>query len=773
MNPAVDQQLFARYGRFLVKHPLWFLVLPLVVCFGCIAGLAFLGSTPDSRIFFSDDNPQLQALQEMEDTFSKSDNAFIALSPKSGSVFNPETFNLIVELTAASWQVPFSNRVNSLSNFQYTRAMGDDIQVRDLIEADVGYTAAYIADVEEYVMGKPSMRDRTVSSDGRVTAINITVRKPEDDPQAVFEIIEYVRAMVADFEARFPDTTFYLTGGTAFDAAFTEVPAADNRILGPLMLLIIVVILGLSLRSFWFVAAAMLLIGLATGTMLGATGWAGARMNAGTAGAPVIVLSLSVAYCVHILATVRQQMQVGLNQPAAIVESLRVNISPVTITSITTTIGFLSLNFSDAPPFRQLGNMVAIGVFATLVLSVTLLPAALCYVRLAVQAKRGFMSTVMTNLADFVVLRWRVLLPVTGVVVALLSLGSFRIVLDDNFIEYFDDRYRLRRDTDFIEKNLTGMNALEYPFPAAQEGGVLEPEYLRDVVAFETWLRQQPGVTNTASLVEVLKDLNQSMNGNDPEFYTLPDSRELAAQLLLMYEMSLPYGLDLTHQIDISKSSSRVVALVQGASSADLRRLNAAAETWLDNNVEGEAVKGSGLSLIFAHISGRNINSMLFGSLFALVFISFILIFALRSWRIGLLSLVPNLVPAAMALGIWGYFVGVAGLSVAVVVAITLGIVVDDTVHFLSKYLRARREMGLPPSQAVSFAFSTVGVALWITSLTLIAGFAVLAFSGFRVTAEMGLLSAVTVGLALLADFFLLPPLLLYFDQSEAFEQSE
>ncbi len=770
MNSAIDQQLFARYGRLLVKHPLWFVALPLLICLGCIAGLTSLESTPDSRIFFSEDNPQLQALQDMEDTFSKSDNAFIAIAPGTGSVFNAETFKLIVELTEASWQVPYSNRVNSLSNLQYTRAEGDEIQVRDLIETGIDYTAEYIAGVEKYVLGKPSILDRTVSSDARVTAVNITVQKPQDDPQAVFIIIEHVRDLVADFEARYPDTTFYLTGGTAFDAAFTEVPAIDNRVLGPLMLVIIVVILGLSLRSFWFVAAAMLLIGLATGTMLGTTGWVGARMNAGTAGAPVIVLSLSVAYCVHILATVRQQMQAGLNQAEAIVESLRVNFSPVTITSITTAVGFLSLNFSDAPPFRQLGNMVALGVVATLILSVTFLPAVLCYVRLTVPAKRGFMSTVLTGLADFVVLRWRILLPVSGIVVVLLSLGSFRIVLDDNFIEYFDDRYRLRRDTDFIEKNLTGMNALEYPFPAALEGGVLEPEYLRDVVAFETWLRQQPGVTNTASIVEVLKGLNQSMNGDDPEYYVLPDSRELAAQLLLMYEMSLPYGLDLTHQIDISKSSSRVVALVQGASSADLRRLNAAAEDWLDSNVNAD-VRGSGLSLIFAHISGRNINSMLFGSLFALVFISFILIFALRSWRMGLLSLVPNLVPAAMALGIWGYSMGVAGLSVAVVVAITLGIVVDDTVHFLSKYLRAKREMGLPPPQAVRFAFSTVGVALWITSCTLMAGFAVLALSGFRVTAEMGLLSAVTVGLALVADFFLLPPLLLYFDNN--FDKSQ
>lgn len=767
MKPSLDEQLYSRYAKFLVANPLWFVLVPFFFCLVAIAGLKFLDSTPDSRIFFSEDNPQLKALQEMEATFSKNDNAFIAISPDSGTVFTPDIFKLIVELTEASWQVPFSNRVNSLSNFQYTQASGDDIRVQDLIETGIEYDDSYVKRVERYVMGKAAMINSTVSADARVTAINITVQKPEEDPKAVFTIVEYVRSMVADFEQRYPGVNFYLTGGTTFDAAFVEVPAADNRVLGPLMLLLIVIILGLSLQSFWLVVSALLLIGLATGTMLGMTGWWGARMNAGTAGAPVIVLSLSVAYCVHVLATIRQQMQSGFTQTAAINESVRVNFAPVTITSITTAIGFLSLNFSDAPPFRQLGNMVALGVLATLVLSVTLLPGVLCFVRLRVQSGPGFMSGVMTSLADWVLRRRSVLLPLATVVVVVSSLGSFRIVLDDDFIKYFDDRYQLRRDTDFVEKNLTGMNALEYPFPARQEGGVLEPEYLQKVVAFENWLLQQPGVTSTSSIIEVLKDLNQSMNGGDIAFHVLPESRPLAAQLLLMYEMALPYGLDLTHQIDISRSSSRVVALVRDASSAELRKLNARAEQWLQQNVPDQAVKGSGLSLIFAHISGRNINSMLFGSLFALAAISFILIFALRSVRVGLLSLVPNLVPAAMALGVWGYLVGVAGLSVAVVVAITLGIVVDDTVHFLSKYLRAKREMGLTPPEAVRFAFSTVGVALWITSITLMAGFAVLALSGFRVTAEMGLLSAVTIGLALLADFFFLPPLLLFFDKED------
>jgi len=255
------------------------------------------------------------------------------------------------------------------------------------------------------------------------------------------------------------------------------------------------------------------------------------------------------------------------------------------------------------------------------------------------------------------------------------------------------------------------------------------------------------------------------MHGDDPAYYRIPESRELAAQFLLLYEMSLPYGLDLNNSIDIEKSQSRVFAILQDASSGDMRKLNVRAEAWLKAEHPALFTEGSGLSMAFAYVSERNIRSMLFGSLIALLAISLILVVALRSVRTGIISLIPNLVPAAVALGIWGYLVGEVGLSVAVVVAITLGIVVDDTVHFLTKYLTARRERGLSVEDAIRETMQTVGVALWVTTMALIAGFGALYFSGFKVNSEMGVLSAVTILIALIADYLLLPSVLMRFDK--------
>jgi len=220
--------------------------------------------------------------------------------------------------------------------------------------------------------------------------------------------------------------------------------------------------------------------------------------------------------------------------------------------------------------------------------------------------------------------------------------------------------------------------------------------------------------------------------------------------------------LDLNNQINIDKSATRLTVTIKNLSSNEVLALEERAQHWLKNNVPAAMqTVGSSPTVMFANIGMRNIHGMLIGAVMALVLISLTLIIALRSLKFGLISLVPNLVPTAMAFGLWGLFVGQVGLGLSVVAGLTIGIVVDDTVHYLSKYLRARREQGLAPPQAVRYAFRSVGLALWVTSVVLVAGFLTLSQSHFVLNSEMGIMTAVTIVLALTADFLFLPPLLM------------
>ena len=254
--------------------------------------------------------------------------------------------------------------------------------------------------------------------------------------------------------------------------------------------------------------------------------------------------------------------------------------------------------------------------------------------------------------------------------------------------------------------------------------------------------------------------------GDDPDAYRIPESQELAAQYLLLYELSLPQGLNLNNQIDRSRSATRVSVSAETLSSQELLDLNAHAEAWLKENAPHVAgVNSTGPAALFAYIGQRNIRAMLIGTAVVLLAISAILLFALRSLRLGLISIVPNLIPAVLGLGVWGLAVGQISLSLSVVVAMTVGIVVDDTVHFLSKYRRARREYGQGPEDAVRYAFDTSGRALITTTVVLVAGFLIFVFSPFVPTAEVGVLTAVIIAFALVADLSLLPALLTTLDR--------
>ena len=371
----------------------------------------------------------------------------------------------------------------------------------------------------------------------------------------------------------------------------------------------------------------------------------------------------------------------------------------------------------------------------------------------------------MEAFAEFLIAHRRRVFLTTAAVIAVLVIGIERITLDDNFNTYFGERFEVRKAGDFAESNLIGSNYLAYSLPAGGSNAIAEPAYLAGLEKLAIWFRRQPEVKHVSTFSDIMKMLNRKLNGDNPEQYRLPENREVAAQYMLLYELSLPQGFDLNDRVDIAKSSTRFTVSVKNISSIELQKLAGRAQAWMSANTPSLRSPATGITIVYANLAERNIRAMLLGNIIALTLISFVLIFALRSLKMGLISLVPNLIPAAIAFGMWGYINGEVGLAISVVMTMTLGIVVDDTVHFLSKYLRARREHHMSSSMACLFAFGTVGPALWITSLALFAGFCVLGLSGFKLNSEMGLLNAAVIAVALLADFLFLPPLLMWLDR--------
>lgn len=754
----------ARYTAFILRFRLYVIALAAALMLAAALGAGFIGVTNDYRSLFDDDNPQLAALDDFESTYGASNAALIAVAPREGTVFTGEVLGAIEELTDAGWGVPHSTRVDSLTNYFHSEGREDDLIVEPLVSDAETLEDADLARIREIALNAPAVAGRLVSHDGRVGGLVISFALPENPDAAVVEITDHIGGVLEKARSDHPDLTYHLTGDVPLNRAFTEATENDLETLAPFVFLVIVVASAVLLRSVTGTVAMVAMLGFVIGTTLGFAGWLGTVFNPANSGVPIIVMTIAVAQSVHIVSHALAAMGRGMDRNAAITESLRVNAWPVFLTSLTTTIGFLSLNSSDSPPFRVLGSLVALGVVCTYVYSMTFLPALLSILPLRRRAASTGGSVFFERFGAFVVARRSILLWSAAVVVIALVTGIPRIELTDNWTRYLSERYQFRQDTDFVIDNLTGMEALEYSLESGQEGGITDPAYLLKVESFADWFRDQPEVSHVQSFSDIMKRLNKNMNGDDPSFYRIPDNPELSAQYLLLYELSLPFGSDLNNRMDITKSATRMTVVMRSLTSMEQRALDARAQAWVRENAPGLAGEATGVSIVFAHLSQRNIESMLTGAIIAMALISLILLFVFRSVRLGLISLVPNFIPAALAFGLWGYLVGRVGLAGSVVAVTAFGIVVDDTIHFLSHYIRSRRE-GLGAPEAVIEAFRTVGHVIWTTTTVLCLGFLVFATSGFEVSWSLGLLVAITLFFAMLADFLLLPPLLMAVDR--------
>lgn len=756
------------YSRWVLRHPWPVLIGALLIGAVAAIGLYRISFTTDYRVYFSQENPDLAQFNQLEDEFLRSEAVFFAIAPADGEVFTADTITAIKQMTDTGWKLPFARAAYSLTNFMEPVADEDLISARPLLP-EKPIEEIDLAAIKTRALANPRLVGGLLSESGDVAGVVVYLEMPHKDPEReLAAVADGARALVERIRAAHPQLTLYQTGVVVFNHALSETVKWDGMHLYPVAFALMFAVLWLYYRSLAATLATVCVVILSGFTGMGIAGWIGYQLNPTSAAAGIVILTLAVADCVHILTSFTHYRAEGQPRFDALAQSLRENLMPIIMTSLTTAVGFLGMNASDSPPNRDFGNIVAIGVIAALFYSATFLPALMMLARLPVPRPWTRTERVMNAFAEFVIAhRWPLILGnvvIIGAAAACIPLNEF----GDNYVEYFSHKIQFRRDAEFTNERLTGMQLIEYPVPAGEEGGVYEPDYLRRLEAFAQWFKQQPEAKKVTTLTELMKSLNRTMYGGGDEQYKLPATREEAAQFLLFYEMSLPAGVDLTHMVNMDKSSTRVSVTLDTITSEELIALDERAQAWMQQNFREEMRRpASSISVLFAHIARRNFESMISGTGVSLLVISGILILTLRSFKLGALSLLPNLTPSIIGFGIWGLAVGQVGMSLSIVVSLTLGIVDDDTVHLLANYQRARRELNLTPAEAVRYALRHVGSALWLMTLVLVIGFAVLMASAFTLTSDMAAMTVLIISIALIADFFFLLPLLMVLDRRE------
>jgi predicted RND superfamily exporter protein len=706
--------------------------------------------------WFVDGDPALLSHQRFRETFGSDEIVVVGL--EAPDVFSPEALERIGRITRAVEQAPHVEKVFSITNIESITGRGDVLEIGDLVEFPLDPTR--LPSVRARALANELYVGNVLSADGKFTAV---IARLPHDPAGFDYKVEAVGAIRRIVQAEVGDR-FYMAGGPVFDEQFFRQSEIDTLRTVALMSVLLVAVLTMLMRSVWGVALPLVTVGLATAWTVGTMGLLGMRVNVITTILPPLLLAVGVADAMHLLVDYQNRCRLGDDKLTALREVYRELLGPLFLTALTTAIGMLSLAVSRIHAIRDFGYFAAFGVASAFLLTVTFVPIVLSYLPPPKPApdRRGeaYLSTkVLTALHDFTMSHGRSVLVGWGVVIALAIAFALQVRAESSFIRIFKESSRIRRDTDYIQQRLAGSGTVEITVDTGTEDGIKDPDTLRAIEGLEHFLESQPHVRSTQSVADYFKDLRRAFHGNDQAEYALPKTRQEAAQYLLLYELDAPDG-DIHDFVTVDYRKARVSARVDLTTSNDAVALAHEVERYLAEEFPpGLAATVTGLTVVYANLEEYIRESLVRGFGSALISIFVVFCFQMRSVRLGAVVMFANTMPILITLGVMG-LTGIRLDSMSVMVAsIAIGLADDDSIHFVSR-VRYKLAEGLDIVVALRESLVEVGRALVYSALALCGGFAVMLTAGFVGAIYFGLLTMLTILIALVADLVLLPVML-------------
>ena len=738
-----------------------FCLVLLIASFRGVGGIAF---SPDMEQFFPEDYPISENHAHIEDTFYSSDSVIIAIGVDEGTIFNPRILNLIEEITDKAWSTPHSIRVDSLSNFSFVRVEVDDLVVEPFIEESLEWDQKKINERSTLIEKEEQAYGTILSKDKKTTFINISIDAPRDDVEKEYaESMEHIFAFMDPLKKEYPEADMRYAGIVYIEYLSPLIVKAEMPILIPTLLFVILLSLFILLRNVVAVISSLVVIIFSVVTAVGILGHFNSTVSQPFLMVPILVATLAVADCVHLF-NVYFQSKLEKNAKDSIIKSLRLNLEPLLLTSLTTSIGFLCLNLAPIPALRVVANGIVIGVVAAFVFSIFFLAPLMSFFNVKASSQIENQTKLSKRVGQFSLKNRKKIIWLVPLFSAFLMSFIPLNETKDNPMEFYSERFTsVAEDTKWLAKRLGGTFLVTYEY--VSEDLVSDPEYLRQLDEFTTWLENQDEVLSVNSLSKIIKNLNRTLNGDDQSWYVIPQDSELVAQYLFFYEMSLPFGLDLTSTINQERTSTKVtVSLKEIDSKAFIEFYDRVDDYASLSIVSGNLSGGGGTRSVMAFMGMLLAEQLMYALIIGFIVITLAIALFYRSLSAGLITAIPNILPIGVAFGIWGIFSSNVSMLVSLGIGCTLGIVVDFSVHFLSKYLYARRSLSLSAEESVLYAFETVGFPLTIMTVSLCMGFAVLFLASFMPLRGFAGITMISFVAALIIDLLLFPAVLIAWD---------
>ena len=708
------------------------------------------------EIWLLEDDDALQTYERFLERFEADDVVVVGVF--ADDVLSPAALATIDRLTTAAAEIKFVVRVRSLTNLRVSGGAGGDIRIEPLVD-EIPTTTTAAAAVRARVLANTLVRGSAITEDASAAAVIAYIHPDNITEESGRSGVARDFAALLETERRSnPDVELVMSGGPPLDEAFVRYTERDFMVFGPVMFVLVLLSVLFAFRRWTAALIPMSVVIIATVWTFGMLPAIGFKLNVVSSGLVGLILAVGIADSVHILADYYQELMKGKARQQAVRDSLAHLIVPCLFTSMTTAAGMLSLTVSQLRPVRDFGIAAAAAVVIAFLLSVTLVPAILSVVRPPDPAfieaqKTGPMSRLIALLA-----RPTKASSVVVVVVfftALIGAGwglSTLEVAGSNPMNYFLPDDPIRQQTDRIDDALGGSASVEVVV-TAEDSGLLEPEKLARLKTAQTRIESIDGVAWSLSYVDLLEDLNHVVTGTA----SIPESSEMVAQLSLLLEGEEGFE-DFVRQ---EYSVGRITAAVKLSQATDLIASLPALRSDLTKlfSAGGMSVELTGLTMLMGQVETYLVKSQIESFSVAMLVVSLMMMLLLRSVKLGLFSMIPNCAPIIMGLG----FMALVGIALdpgtVMIGSIALGLVVDDTVHFLVRF-RGRLDAGDTIEEAIAETMRQAARPLVVTSMVLAAGFAVMMLASFTPNIYFGMVSAVVILLALVADLVALPAFL-------------
>ncbi len=742
--------------EFVTRRSRLCLGLGLLVAFGFGAFAPFVQTVNNVDYFTLEDHPDTLFYEEFKKVFGNDE--FFVIAFQKPDLFTKENLELIKEITEKLENLEGVRDVLSLANVNETRGGDGFFEVHPFLQ-EIPETREALQELRSRALSNPLYVRQILSQDGTTTAIVVFPYDRPDNPDHRKCLLAATESILEPY--RSDGNVFHLAGWTVINVSLSQYMKDDVLRFIPITYLLIGLTIHWIFRRFRFTLLALLNISACLAASMGFLRIAGISLHNVTVIVPPLVMALSLSDTVHIFSHLQMSVlnSVGNDRHRALALVLRQVIRPSFLTTVTTFVGFLSLAVSPIPPIRDFAWTASMGMVFEFFFAFVFLPPLI----LLFQPENLYMKGQEKRTMMWILEATRQLVlnhpkAVVSVCVSLMLAGAFlaqKIRVETNLIEYFKPSDSLRRSMSFVEQNLAGVSSFDVSVNAEKADAFKDPGLLHYLEALQEQGKALVGVDTSLSVVDFLKDMNKAFHQEDPDFYRLPERRDLIAQYLLLYDAE-----ELKDFVNDSYSHARVTfRLSEHRSSVQAEILHRVREFAESLVPEGVIVRLTGRAVQDVNTIDTLVSGQIQSLTLAVLVIWVIMIPALSSWKLGLLSLIPNLFPLAFNFGIMVLLNIPLNTATALIAAVAIGMAVDNTIHFLTIYARDRG-VGYARRDAVDRTIAGKGVAMIASSVILVIAFGVLLFSRFIPTIQFGLLSAVMILTALVGDMLLLPALM-------------